>query len=635
MNNSSYHIQKKLLGIFLLVTFLFAIIIFRLGYLQLIKSGWLNNLASRQWTRSLPIEATRGKIVDRNNVPLAVSYSSYDIYVRPSMVQDSSKVAVALSKVLNMDYEALYNKITTTKVSEILIKKQVEASAVNDINTYNLAGVYYSENTKRYYPQGDLASQIIGITNIDNTGQAGLEMYYNDYLAGARGYYNISSDVKGVEIDNSLYTYVDSVDGLDLTLTVDVKIQQSLENALVTLCNEQKPKTATGIVMSASTGEILAMSNKPSYDLNNPNRDNIEELMNAMKNLSIVDVYEPGSTFKVLTMAAALDAGKAHLSDRFYDPGYVIIDGEKIKCWKHTGHGSQSLTEGLCNSCNAVFTDLALRLGVDQFYDYFAKYGFGEPLGVDFFGEAGGILMQKENIKNVDLARMGFGQAIAVSPLQLITAICSVLNGGNLMKPYFLQKVSTSDGRVVKENQPTLINRTVSEDTSDKIKVMFEEVVKHYTGIGTFIEGYRVGGKTGTSQKYDSNGISGKYIASFIGGFPADNPEYVVLIIADEPSMGNYYGSIVATPYAKLVFQDIIDIKNIAPTEDIEADKKRMERNIEVPDLVGRSLTRAILLLKELGLQYQVAGEGEFVVSQTPTYKYKVYSNAIVILTTE
>lgn len=634
MNNTRQQLRKKLLGIFLLVTFIFILIAIRLAYLQLIKSGWLNNMALNQWTRSLPIEARRGNIQDRNGVNLATSYSSYDVYVRPSMVDRFEEVAIALSESLGIDYDTIFDKIYNKKVSEVLIKKQVDIEAVNRINAYNIAGIYYSENSTRYYPYGDLASQVIGITNIDNIGQAGLEMYYDEYLVGVDGSYNIVSDVKGVEVEDYIYTYTDSVSGLNLQLTLDAKIQTSLENALETLMLEQKPKTATGIVMDPNTGEILAMSTKPSYDLNNPNRDDMVSLLSAMKNVSIVDVYEPGSTFKVLTMAAALDAGKADLSDTFYDPGYVIIDGEKIKCWKHTGHGSQTLTEGLCNSCNAVFTDLALRLGLDQFYKYFEKYGLGDTLGVDFFGEASGIIMNKDNVKTVDLARMGFGQAIAVSPLQLITAICSVLNGGNLMQPYFLKSITTEDGRNIKETEPIVLNKTVSEDTSEKIKVMFEAVVKQYTGIGTFIPGYRVGGKTGTTQKYDENGISGEYIASFVGGFPADDPEYVVLILADEPSGDSYYGSVVATPYAKLVFEDIIEITNAQPSADVEAELKRMEADIELPNMVGLPLSQAIAILIELDLQYQIAGSGDIVLSQTPNPKHMLYNRAVVVLIT-
>ena len=633
MNNSSYNLQKKLLGVLVLVAFLFCLIVVRLAYLQLIKSGWLQNMAHNQWVRSLPIEASRGEISDRNGVKLAVNYSCYDIYVKPSMVQDESQVALALAKELNIDYNYLYNKITTSDMGEVLIQKKVNSEVVKKFSNYNIAGIYFSENISRYYPYGDLASQVIGITNSDNEGQSGLEMYYNEYLSGVNGSYKISSDVKGVEIEGSLYTYQDSIDGLNIELTIDTRIQKSLESALTKLMDEQKPKNATGIVMDPRSGEILAMSTKPSYDLNSPDRTNIGNLISAMKNISIVDVYEPGSTFKVLTTAMALDSNIAKLDNRFYCPGYAIIDGEKIKCWKYTGHGSQDLTEGLCNSCNAVFTDLGLRIGLETFYDYCAKFGFGESLGVDFFGESTGILMNPNNVKNVDLARMGFGQAIAVSPLQLITAICSVLNGGNLMKPYFLKSVSNSDGMLIKEIIPEILSKTISSETSETIKVMFEEVVKNYTGIGSFIPGYRIGGKTGTTQKYNENGISGEYIASFVGAYPANNPEYVVLILADEPSMGNYYGSVVATPYAKLVFQDIINYTNAEPTENVEQIEQFI-RNIEIPNLVGMSLVFAIKTITELGLQYEIAGTGDVVIAQTPTPKYMVYAKAVVILTT-
>ena len=614
------------------IALIFLLIAVRLFYVQVIKGKWLQAKASEQWYRDLPLNAKRGDITDTNGVVMATSYTTYDLYVRPSMVKDANAVALALHNALNIDINTLLTKVNNKKVSEVLIQMQVSSEVANSIVKQKLDGVLLSENTKRFYPYGDLATQVLGFTTIDNNGQAGIEAYYNNYLTGINGYVLNESDVKGVKLDNTLTTYVPSISGCNVELTIDVNIQSFCENALNQLVADHKPKTASAICMNAKTGEILAMSSKPSFNLNDPPRKDVSKLMQDVKNLSIVDVYEPGSTFKVLTMASAIDNGVAHLSDGFYCPGFTTVDGEKIKCWKSVGHGSQDLTDGLCNSCNCVFCDLALRLGYDKMYEYFEKYGLGNLLGVDFLGESGGILMDKNSAKNVDLARMGFGQAIAVTPLQEITAICSVLNGGNLMQPYFVKSVTDSNGNIVFENTPSIKNKTVSKDTSDKIKVMFEEVVKHYVGIGTFIPGYRVGGKTGTSQKYENGKINGKYIASFIGGFPADDPEYVVLIIADEPSMGNYYGSVVATPYAKLIFEDIIKYKKITP-ENLEEDLKKMERNIEVPNLVGLSLTEAVARIVSLGLQYEIQGEGDIVKMQSITPNELVYLNSLIVIT--
>ena len=619
---------------FLLVISIFFVLIIRLFVIQIIQSNWLTSKAASQWTRDLPINAKRGNITDVNGANLAESYSSYDVYVRASMVSEPVKVAKLLSQVIGLDYEDTFKKVTNTTVSESLIKLQLDDVSAKKIIDANLSGIMLSENNKRYYPYGNLLTQVLGFTTIDNVGQSGIELYAEKYLKGVKGYALEESDVNGVKIDNTLSTYIPPIDGCNVKLTIDVNIQQIVENALKVLCEEQKPKTATAIVMNPNTGEIVAMSSKPSFDLNNPPRDNVAELLQNVKNLSIVDIYEPGSTFKVLTTATALEEKVTTPNEGFYDPGYRIVDGEKIKCWKLIGHGQQTMTDGLCNSCNSVFVDLALRLGADTMYEYFEKYGFGSPLGVDFLGEASGILMDKESAKRVDLARMGFGQAIAVSPIQLITAICSVLNGGNLLKPYFIKEVTDVNGKMVYHNQPTVLNKTISEGTSAQIREMLEKVVTKSNAINAFIPGYRVSGKTGTSQKYEDGKIVQKYVSSFVGAFPADKPEYVVLVIADEPSAGNYFGSVVATPYAKLIFEGIINYKQFKPTENVEEEEKLLEKNIQMPNLVGLSLTEAVAKLTSLGLQYEIAGEGEFVKNQTPPPNTMVFKNSIVVLDT-
>lgn len=633
-NNSIMSLQKRLLAVFLLIISIFFALIIRLFVIQIVKSDWLTAKAASQWLRDLPINAKRGDIVDVNGSTLAESFSSYDVYVRASMVTEPVKVSNLLSSVIGLDYEETFKKVTNTTVSESLIKLQLDDKSAKKIIDANYKGVLLSENNKRYYPYGDLLTQVLGFTTIDNSGQAGIELYADKYLQGTKGYALEESDVNGRKIDNTLSKYIPSIAGCNVQLTIDVNIQQIVEKALLTLCEEQKPKTATAIVMNPNTGEIVAMSSKPSFDLNNPPRDNVSELLNNVKNLSIVDVYEPGSTFKVLTTATALEEKVTNPNEGFYDPGYRIVDGEKIKCWKLIGHGQQTMTDGLCNSCNSVFVDLALRLGTEKMYSYFKKYGFGDTLGVDFLGEAQGILMNKEKVKTVDLARMGFGQAVAVSPIQLITAICSVVNDGKLYKPYFINQITDVSGKLVAKNTPTILNRTVSESTSATIRSMLERVVTKSNAVEAFIPGHRVSGKTGTSQKYENGIIVQKYVSSFVGAYPADNPDYVVLVIADEPSMGNYFGSVVATPYAKLIFKGIIDYKQYKPTEDVNADEKLLEKNIKMPNLVGLSLTDAVSKIVSLGLQYEIAGEGDVVVSQTPPPDTFVYKNSVVIINT-
>ncbi len=632
MNNSINSLQKRLLAVILLVTFVFVAIIFRLGYLQIIKGKWLQSKAAAQWYRDLPLSAKRGGIYDASGNVLALSYTTYDVYVKASRVKEPEKVALTLSNMLGLDYDTTYTKVTNKLVSESIIKMQVDSSICEKIIDLDMQGVVLSENSKRYYPYGNMLSQVLGFTTIDNVGQSGIEAYYDKYLQGLDGYALEESDVNGVKIDNTLSQYIPSIAGMDLTLTIDINIQNSLENALIKLMQEQKPKTATGIVMNPNTGEIVAMSTKPSYDLNNLPRDNVETLLQQARNISVVDVYEPGSTFKVLTTATALEQGVATINDNFYDPGYRMVDGEKIKCWKLKGHGSQNLIQGLNNSCNSVFVDLALRLGKEKLYQSFANYGLGTTLGVDFLGEASGILMNKDNAKTVDIARMGFGQAVAVSPLQLISAFCSVVNGGKLMQPYFVSKIGT-DTQSIYTKTPTVIKRTVSEKTSETIRMMVEEVVKQYSGFNAFIPGYKVSGKTGTTQKYVDGKIGNSYIASFIGAFPADKPDYVVLIIADEPTGGSYYGSIVATPYAKMVIEDIISYKKYQPSN-LEEDLQKLKPTIAMPNVVGLSVEEAMHKISEAKLQCEIEGEGDVIENQLPAPNTMLCENSIVLLKT-
>jgi stage V sporulation protein D (sporulation-specific penicillin-binding protein) len=615
-----------------LIAFIFAALTLRLSYLQIFSASFLQHLAEEQWTRDLPIAAERGVIYDRNGVALAVSYSSYNVYVRASNVVDPAAVASLLSKVLGLNYEDLYAKATNRGISESLVKMQIEKDLSDQIKKANLKGIYLSENTKRYYPFNSLLTQVLGYTTIDNLGQAGLELFYDKYLKGIDGYSMVQSDISGSQLDNMLSSYVSSIPGADITLTIDYRIQLMLEDALQKLMVEQRPNTATGIVMNPKTGEVLAMGSLPNFNLNDPPRDDIASLMQNSKNLSIVDVYEPGSTFKVLTMAAVLEEKLAKLTDQFYDPGYRIVDGQRINCWKAHGHGQQNLVEGLNNSCNSVFIDLALRLGIDRFYEYFEKYGFGQKSNIDFPAESGGLLVEQSLVKNMDLARMGFGQAIAVTPLQQITAISSVINGGLLMQPYLTKSITSPFGAVIKENKPLVVRRTISEETSETLRWMMEEVITNFAGKYAFIPGYSVSGKTGTTIKYDNGKIAdNKFIASFVGAFPAEDPEYIILIVADEPKSGAFFGSIVATPYAKLVLEGIIDYKNIPPVN-LEEDLKLIERNIEMPNLVGKSLGEAAGILANLNLQYEAIGTGGIVLEQIPPPGTMLFEREIVLL---
>ena len=626
------NIQKRLITIILLSTFIVSALCVRLLIIQVINGNSLKEMAISQWERTLPITAKRGTVYDNNGLELAVSYTTYNVYVRASNVEDSVAVATTLSEYLNLDFNTTLEKVKNRTSSEVLIKMQVEKDTVAKILKKQLRGIYIAENNKRYYPYNNYLTQVLGFTTIDNVGQSGLEAYYNSYLQGTDGYTITQGDVRGKEISTETTKYVAGIDGLNLELTIDIGIQSIIEEQVPIIMQEQKAKSVSITIMNPKTGELLAMASAPNFNLNNPPRENVSQLFSIAKNTTITDVYEPGSTFKILTMGMALESGVADLSNTFYDPGYRIIDGQKIKCWKSIGHGHQTLSEGLCNSCNSVFIDLALRLGQQRFYEYLHKFGFGKQTGIDFYGESAGIIMNSANVKNVDLARMGFGQAVAVTPLQQITAISAALNGGNLMKPYFVKNVTTTDGKLVMQNTPTVVNKVLSSDTSNKLRVMLEEVVST-TGKLTFVPGYAVSGKTGTTQKYANGKISGTYIASFAGCYPAQNPDYVILICVDEPSAGSYYGSVVASPYAKTIFTNLFKLKNILP-DDTELAEKGLKETIEMPYVEGLPLAHAYATLNALGLHIEVAGEGGTVTQQLPPAGTMLYEGATVQLNT-
>lgn len=622
--------QKRILALILLVSFIFCVLLIRLGVVQLIDGAWLQSKAQDQWTRDLPLKAERGKIYDSTGSSLAVSYTTYNIYTRAREIENPKETATYLSNLLGLTYQSVYNKVTNKNQSEFLIKMQVEEELARDIIDKNIKGVYLSQNTKRYYPYGDLLTQILGFTTIDNIGQAGIELYYNDLLKGIDGKSLVQADITGQELENTLSYYIPSIPGCDITLTIDAKIQLIVEQALNKVMEEQQAKSTTAIIMKANTGEIVAMSTKPSFDLNDVPRNDPSVLLENVKNKAVVDVYEPGSTFKILTMAATLEENTANDNSRFYCGGSTTVDGERIKCWRSIGHGSQTLSEGLANSCNCVFVDLALRLGTDNFYNYFSAFGLGQKTGIEISGESSGIIMNKDSAKRVDLARMGFGQAIAVTPLQLITAVCSAVNGGTLYKPYLIKQIVSPDGVTVEESAVTPVRQVVSKQTSATLNAMLEGVVSK-TGKYTFVPGYEIGGKTGTSQKYENGSIArGKYVSSFIGTYPASNPEYVLLLLVDEPGTGAYYGSVVASPYAKEIFSGMFEYLNIEPDDPTLASAE--VATVTMPNLINKTLTEAVTLLVNLGLSYEIDGEGLTITDQLPPAGTEVKITDTVII---
>lgn len=621
---SLHSLRKRILAICLVISFIFCALTVRLFVIQIINGGKLQFRATDQWTRDLAIVAPRGTIYDATGASLAVSYTTYNCFVRAREITNPSEVAAMLSTELDLDFEDVYAKVRKKDVSETLIKMQVAPDTAENVYRHGMKGVYLAENVSRYYTYGNLLSQVLGFTSVDNVGQSGVEAYFDKNLKGRDGFSYVQADLQGKEIGGSLRYYVEAEKGDDLTLSIDSKIQLILERTLEKIMVEQKAKSSTGLIMKAKTGEIVALSSKPSFDLNEVPRDDLNALFDQSKVKAVTDVYEPGSTFKILTVAMALEEGLTNINDRFYCPGYRIIDGVRIKCWRSIGHGSQNLIEAVQNSCNCCFMDLALRIGADRFYSYLQKFGLGKPTGVTISGEAGGILMAKKLVKNVDLARMGFGHAVALTPLQLVTAVAGITNGGVMLQPHLVTKIGDE------EVLPQTTRKVISESTSQTVNMLLEKATNKLEPY-TFVEGYNVGGKTGTAQKYkESGGIDqGKYISSFVGTYPASNPEYVLLVFVDEPSAGAYYGSVVAAPYGKEIYLNMFDYLGA---------KKEVEVEVEtcpMPDLVGLSILDAMLTLDRLNIFYEIDGDGEFITGQLPPPGTEIEKGGTVILLTE
>ena len=543
--------------------------------MQVLWSEELGYRALDQWTREIPIVAERGKITDRNGVVLADNSTAYTVFARSNAVQDKTATSVLLAQTLGLDKDAVYEKLTKKKASEVTIAKKVEKRAVTNLAAQPLDGVYYSRDNIRFYPKGDALCQVLGFTSSDNVGTTGVEKYYDEYLAGKRGELLYETDLVGVEIEGSVATYLPAENGYNVQLTIDYGIQEGVESVLEKAYAAYNPKSIECIVLDVENFEILALANYPSYDLNQVPRDDMDTLNALSRNRLVCDIYEPGSTFKIITSAANIEE-YLQGNKKAFSPNYVFssartrsVDGTTVKCWSNHAngkHSNQTLADALNTSCNPCFTDIAMSLGKETFYRYLSAFGFGQKTGIDYGGEAYGLLMSEQAVRGCDLARIGFGQTVAVSGIQLACATASAVNGGYYYTPRLVKKIYADDGYVLQENKPILKNRTISEDSSKMLAQMLEGVVRDGSGKKAYIGGYRIGGKTGTAQKFENGHIAqGKYVSSFVGFFPVEKPKYLTLVIVDEPQ-GAYYGSVVAAPCAGEIFQRIISLKNIQPS---------------------------------------------------------------------
>ncbi|MGN1104602.1 MAG: peptidoglycan D,D-transpeptidase FtsI family protein [Candidatus Coproplasma sp.] len=556
----------------LIITFLFCLIIARFFYVQVVWGKELTLKATDQWNREIPIVAPRGTIYDRNGTLLVGNRTTYRVFVRPNAVINKEKCALELSVVLDLNPNELLEKLNKKNLSEVTVANQVEKESIEKLVALGLAGVYYSRDNSRTYSYDELLCQVLGFTASDGTGLTGIEKYYENLLCGTNGEISYSTDIVGLETSNTQIVYKEAIGGNNLKLTIDLEIQLSAERVMRSVYDSSGAQKVGCIVLDPNNFDILAMVNYPSYNLNEVPRNDTELLNSLTRNSLVCDIYEPGSTFKIITAAANIEENLRG-NPKAFSPTYVfnssrtrIVDGTTVKCWsdhENGKHSNQTLAQALNNSCNPCFTDIALSLGKDTFYSYLYNFGLGQTTGIDFSGEAAGLLLNKSIVKGCDLARIGFGQTIAVSALQLACAAAAAVNGGYYYTPHLLKEVTSSDGAVVSQYESVASRQVISQKASSMLAQMLEGVVTEGSGKKAYIEGYKVGGKTGTAQKFENGHIAqGKYVSSFVGFFPSDNPKYLALIVVDEPQ-GTYYGSAVAAPAAKEIFEDIIEIKNM------------------------------------------------------------------------
>ena len=570
------HHRKKLFIVFLISALLMVGLCAQLGFLMIARSDHYSKMADELHKRERTIKAARGEIVDRNGTVIAANRTVCTVSVIHNQVTEPEKVIRELVRILELPEPEVRKKVEKWSSREI-IRTNVEKSVGDQIMNLGLSGVKVDEDYKRYYPYGSLASKVLGFTGADNQGIIGLEVMYERYLKGRDGLILTTSDAKGTELQNAAEERVEPVPGNTLTVSLDVNIQKYAEQAAYQVMEKKGAKAVSVIVMNPRNGEIYAMVNVPEFDLNDPFTLNVEsggltgtELQDARnkmwRNRCINDTYEPGSTFKIITAAAGLEAGVVHLDDRFSCPGFRIVEDRKIRCHKIGGHGGETFLQGAMNSCNPVFIDVGARLGVDSFYHYFEQFGLLGKTGIDLPGEAATIMHKKENMGLVELATVSFGQSFQITPIQLITTASSIINGGRRITPHFAMNVESTDGTYYQKFSYPERMGVVSEATSETMRYILEQVVAEGSGKRAKLPGYRVGGKTATSEKLPS---LKKYISSFLGFAPADDPQVIALITIDEP-VGIYYGGTIAAPVVADIFSNILpylDITSVSETD--------------------------------------------------------------------
>ena len=621
--------------IFLLVLIVFILIIVRVFYIQVIEYKKLNTLAESLWSRNLPVQADRGKILDRNGKVIAGNVTTSSLILIPNQIKDKEAVARDISNILGTSYEDMYKHVSKkTSIERVHPEgRDLSYEIAEKINDLGYDGVYLLKESKRDYKYSETLSHVIGYVGIDNQGLSGLELMYDDVLTGTDGSIKYYSDGKGKKLSMP-EVYISPVSGMNITLTIDLDLQLVLENELNNATKKYNAEGAIGIVMNPKTGEILAMSSRPTFDPSNYQNYSVETIN---RNLAIWSSFEPGSTFKILTLSAALNEGLVNIfEEHYYDSGGINVNGTTLHCWKTKGHGDETFLQVVENSCNPGFVVMGQRLGKEKLFEYIDKFGFGTKTGIDLNGESSGILFNLDKVGPLELATTSFGQGVSVTAIQQVQSVSAVVNNGNMYTPYVVSSISEDETEIIiKEFKPKLKKKNlIKKETSDLVKYALESVVANGSGHNAYIEGYRVGGKTGTAQKVGADGryMVGNYVLSFIGFMPANDPEYVIYIAVDGAHGVTQYGGVVSAPIASNVLKSIISLY------DLKEDKEGMPKEylwyetkyVELPDVVNMSKSDAIKSLRGFTIEY--SGIGETVIDMNPKGGSKVKENSTVKL---
>jgi stage V sporulation protein D (sporulation-specific penicillin-binding protein) len=620
MRTSKVTVRRRLFLALVAGAVIFTALIVRLGYVQLWKGSELAQMAEDNWHRNIPFASKRGEILDRNGVQLTYNISTPSIMAIPAQIQDAKSTAVRLAQMLDSSEELIYKQVTKRSLINRIqpAGRKITREKAQEIRNLHIPGIVVAEDNQRYYPFGSLAAHVLGLTGIDNQGLTGAEAKYDKELTGLPGSISFMADAAGRSLQGTSEQYVKPKDGLSLKLTIDSYLQSVLERELDQALLQYQAKNVIAIMMDPNNGEILAMGGRPNYE---PSHFRDYPIETYNRNLPIWMTYEPGSTFKIITLAAALEEKKIDLkNERFHDPGFIQVAGASLHCWKRGGHGSETFLQVVENSCNPGFVVMGQRLGKDKLFDYISRFGFGKKTGIDLGGEENGIMFKPSQIGPVELATTAFGQGVSVTPIQQITAVSAAINGGKLFQPHIAKAwIQPETGEVLNTVKPELVRNVISEATSATVRETLESVVAKGTGRNAFIDGYRVGGKTGTAQKVINGRYSSdEYIVSFIGFAPADHPKIVIYAAVDDPQ-GLQFGGLIAAPLVKNMMGDALRYMKV------ETSRNQIERAyrygevpvVEVPDLTGASVAD---IYEDLNSNFMLAksGTGKYVLSQAP-----------------